>query len=212
MQNAGSFPSFLVRALLQHRLPLSVLSANKRVSKGSYCAFLQSLVLVKYFVGNYEIWISECQYNKKQHGQLQGTLFLQSFVHKPQPQLAGTQLKAGGTFTNHRLCLISAKEDLQRKLIMIHLGKHPSGLVLASKCISDTYSSTTRRFPRPGLCPRAIPWVSCSLRAQTATQQPPCCMQRQCCPLHLTSAIKTGHDWCSRKWKKTKQNNLKTNS
>lgn len=86
MQDAGNFPSFPVRTLLQYGLPLSV---KKEGEEGKHNSFLSKVTAVN----SYYSGISECQHNKKQHGQLQGTLFTCTSLS---PNLQGHTEKLAG--------------------------------------------------------------------------------------------------------------------
>lgn len=137
--------------------------------------------------------ISECQRNKKQHGQPEGTLFLQSFVHRLQPQLAGTHSKARGTFTTHRLRLLSAKEALQCELVMGYGWVNTLMVWLWA-----LKSSQTPTIPPPvdSCAPHCIlepvPWVSWFLQTQTPLQWLLCCIDphRVCNGIAVSTLVK----------------------
>lgn len=157
MQDAGSFPSFLVRTLLRYRVPLSV---KKEGKEGKHNSFPSKLI-----AGNsYHSGVSECQRNKKQHGELQGTLFMCASLS---PNLQGHTEKLAG-----RLLSVGFASRLPERICSARQSPAGGGNTPLVWIWAPNSSQTAAAPPWvdcrvPGCVLESVPCVKCSLQAQT---------------------------------------------
>lgn len=177
MQDAGSFPSFLVRALRRYSLPLSMCSASKRVSKGSTIAFLQSLRLENHVI----VAFLNASVTRNSTGSCRACFSCNLLCTSLSPNLQGHTEKLEGRLLSIGFASCLPKRDLPCKLVMGWEGEHPSGLALGSKLISGTNSSTISRFSCPRSCPSASPLGEPQCNGHPAAYDDPWCAQRHCC-------------------------------